>query len=435
MRNIINLFTNFAAEMCIPYTKLMKFKIQEYMKKIFFAVIAMCMSVCGWAQGNVAGQVAGKTVAKVVEKAVDKATDHIDDLTLGFWVGPTNSAFENMDSNRDHLPFDVTSHSVSVGGMASLSKEFTHIWGYRGTLGFYGNKGRANDWYKDVYNDYSFQSTELFADMTFDFTDCVNPFNSGKFNLKVFAGVGGAYSFGFPSKNHFEGTADPTNYVDDVDNSFHYGMRAGLTAAWKLKGGLKIGAQYVFNLFDDRFNGIKANWVFDCRQDLQVGLTYTFPIAKSIIKAVIPTPEPVAQPEPTPAPAPVVVPAPQPAKEEPFKLTQSMIDELTVVLHFAIRESDVLDKHKEKVEKLVNFVREHKTTKITVKGYADKGTGNAKLNIGYSKNRSDKTTAELIKKYNLRPDQIEATYYGDTVQPFAENDLNRCAILSVKEIE
>lgn len=41
----------------------------------------------------------------------------------------------------------------------------------------------------------------------------------------------------------------------------------------------------------------------------------------------------------------------------------------------------------------------------------------------------------LIEQYGINPDQIDASYYGDTVQPFEENDKNRCSIITVKEVE
>lgn len=76
---------------------------------------------------------------------------------------------------------------------------------------------------------------------------------------------------------------------------------------------------------------------------------------------------------------------------------------------------------------LFNIAQNHKT--LVVKGYADAQTGNPEYNMELSKKRAEAVKAKLIE-YGATDVKIEA--YGDTVQPFADNDMNRVAIV-VKE--
>ncbi|MDO4196677.1 MAG: OmpA family protein, partial [Prevotellaceae bacterium] len=113
---------------------------------------------------------------------------------------------------------------------------------------------------------------------------------------------------------------------------------------------------------------------------------------------------------PKPEPAPVV------KKDEPLKET----------FFYQIRMSDVNDDAK--VAKIVEWCNEYPNKTIVVSGYADKGTGNARVNKKYAEQRAFKV-ADAIKAKGVSADRIMVESYGDTVQPFAENDQNRCTIV------
>lgn len=111
------------------------------------------------------------------------------------------------------------------------------------------------------------------------------------------------------------------------------------------------------------------------------------------------------------------------------------LGEREVVIFYNIRKHNILPEKDNLLMEMALFTRTHKTSKIILKSYADKGTGNYQLNQMYSRNRMNEVRKHLIEKYGINPDQIESSYYGDTVQPFEENDKNRCSIITVKEIE
>ncbi len=120
-------------------------------------------------------------------------------------------------------------------------------------------------------------------------------------------------------------------------------------------------------------------------------------------------------------------------KSEPEKIILTP-EEKHIVLFFDITKSDISAEDDAKLQKLAQWCKENNTGKIQVAGYADKGTGTAKQNVYYAQRRADATAKALNEKYGIAMDQMEVTSYGDTVQPFKENNKNRCTIIDVKEI-
>ena len=60
-------------------------------------------------------------------------------------------------------------------------------------------------------------------------------------------------------------------------------------------------------------------------------------------------------------------------------------------------------------------------------GYADKNTGNARINKKLSKERAE-AVAEALKAQGISADRITVDYKGDTVQPFSTMEENRVTV-------
>ena len=107
---------------------------------------------------------------------------------------------------------------------------------------------------------------------------------------------------------------------------------------------------------------------------------------------------------------------PQPKPEEP----------LNEVIVYTIRETDV--NKEEIIEKIADWSRKHENGKIQISGYADKGTGTPRVNMHYSQLRAEKVAAALKAK-GVPETKMTVNAYGDTVQPFTDNNQNRCVIV------
>ena len=77
-------------------------------------------------------------------------------------------------------------------------------------------------------------------------------------------------------------------------------------------------------------------------------------------------------------------------------------------------------------------MKKYPETKVTLSGYADKGTGNAKINNRLSEGRVNYVANLLRQEYGIDAERIFTEFKGDTVQPFADNDSNRVTICLTK---
>ena len=100
---------------------------------------------------------------------------------------------------------------------------------------------------------------------------------------------------------------------------------------------------------------------------------------------------------------------------------------ITWNVFYEIRESEFNDPDAQ-LKAIGAFLKDHRECKVSLKSYADVQTGNPKINMGYSQQRSEKAVKALVDA-GVDPAIITAEYFGDTVQPFAENDKNRVTII------
>ena len=105
--------------------------------------------------------------------------------------------------------------------------------------------------------------------------------------------------------------------------------------------------------------------------------------------------------------------------------------EQTTNVFFTIGSYTVRKSEEAKIIKLVNFLNENLDYTVDLVGYADKGTGSAARNMQVSKLRAEAVKAKMVE-LGVAPERIDATYVGDTEQPFAENDMNRAIICTLR---
>ena len=103
-----------------------------------------------------------------------------------------------------------------------------------------------------------------------------------------------------------------------------------------------------------------------------------------------------------------------------------------LVFFYSIRETSFDTEDDAKLQDLVKYVNNNAVKMIYIKGYADKGTGNPYVNRKYAKQRAENVKKALVSKYGIDSKMIECLSYGDTVQPYTENDKNRCATIFVE---
>ena len=113
--------------------------------------------------------------------------------------------------------------------------------------------------------------------------------------------------------------------------------------------------------------------------------------------------------------------------DEPTEKTRIENGQAKWEVFYEIRESD-MEGADAKIRAIGRFLKDYRDCKITVKSYADRGTGNPRINMEYSKQRSEKAVKALVEA-GVSESLITAEYFGDTVQPYADNDKNRVTII------
>lgn len=213
-------------------------------------------------------------------------------------------------------------------------------------------------------------------------------------------------------------------------------VRAGVILGKNINRKWGINLEVDANVMEDDYN-LKNNTKFDYPLTAMLGVTYMWG-HKSVTK-----PAPVRE-EPAPAPAPVVkeepAPAPAPApvvKEEPAPapIVYKTPEEIRIEIFYERGNAQIRPSEDAKLRALSEFVKSHEVGTVIVSGYADKQTGSTALNKTLSETRANGIVKVLKENYNIPANRITSKAYGDTVQPYAENDMNRVVIIEVKEAE
>jgi outer membrane protein OmpA-like peptidoglycan-associated protein len=273
-------------------------------------------------------------------------------------------------------------------------------------------------------------------DLMLNLSNIICPGKTHPLNVILLGGVGLNYAWDNDELKALN--ADPREVPLMWDkNRLSHNLRAGLRLETNPAKPLGLSLEVNANSLDDRFNS-KTNDSDDWMFTAMLGVSFRFGHKYCQCKKA-PEPAPVVKPEPKPEPKPVVVEKKTEPKPVVKTEKKAVVKQEAVKLHkevfYQIRENTD-EQPATAIKEVADFMKNHKDAKITVVGYADKGTGNAQLNKMYAQKRAQQFKDDLVKKYGCDAARISIDSKGDTVQPFAENVKNRCVIVdgtAVKE--
>lgn len=177
------------------------------------------------------------------------------------------------------------------------------------------------------------------------------------------------------------------------------------------------------NSLDDRFNSKtndKDDWMFTAMLGLNVRFGQKKAEPKYITK-LVDVVDTVWVDEPTT----ITVTEKRPVE----KMEKKSINE-TVFFNIAQSDANKAEGIDAAIKDIADLMKTSEDAKFTVTGYADKGTGTPSINRKYAKQRAEGVTNKLVKDHGIDASRITTDSKGDTVQPFAENDKNRCVIVT-----
>lgn len=308
---------------------------------------------------------------------------------------------------------------ITPVGALSFGHYFTPVVGAR----LHVNGWQAKSGFNDLgFYKWNFITTD--ADLLLNLTNLISSNKSGSHPLNVIllGGIGLTNAWHNGDANAMY-QANRTLNMPLVwsGNRLSHNIRAGLRLETNVTKPIGVSLEVAANSLDDRFNS-KMNDADDWMITGMLGISFRFG-HKYTKPTVIPTP----------AHNPVVTKAPEPAKV-PVVKTRTIEKKEPVSIHeeafFKICEADPVGSAR--MQRIADFLKTYPNATVNVTGYADKGTGNADLNLKYSQERANNFKKELVEKYGADGSRITTDAKGDTVQPFTENDKNRCVIVDGK---
>ena len=321
---------------------------------------------------------------------------------------------------------DLISPNVQLG----LGYQFSPVFGMRlqangwqsmgGWSGFRANPGET------PYNaTYKFKYVAPGLDFMFNLSNLFCGWNPNRvLNVTAFLGGGANIAWDNDEVNELAATMKNQNdynleYLWDGTKVRPYG-RAGLELAFKVSKSVSLMLEGNANITSDKYNSKKAgnpDWYFNALAGLRINL------GKSATKKEKPV-------EPEPAPAPVQkVEEPAPA---PAPVVEKKVEEIRRDIFFTINSNKISEKENKKILEVIDFLVKYPEAKVVVTGYADKGTGNDRINDRIAAKRAAAVVWMLEKRYGIPAERIIEESKGSRVQPFAENDMNRVSIMIAK---
>ena len=313
--------------------------------------------------------------------------------------------------------FDLVSPTAQV----EVGYQFTPVWALRLGVNAWQSKGgwgegTAGAWGLS-HNTYKWNYVAPAVDVKFNIINAICGWNKDRwFGLNVIAGAGVNFA------QNLDDAADI--YAIDPLLLQHYRTgtsimpfgRFGLDFDFAVSSRVSLNIEAMAHVLNDHYNGKhtdNADWYFNALAGVKIALGKTYNKHVTVIE-----PEPVVVPEPEPEPEP------EPVVEvvEPFRCN----------VFFKINKTVAEAPELAKVAELAAYMQKYPECKVTLSGYADKGTGNAKINARLSEGRVNYVANILRNEYNIDADRIYTEFKGDTVQPFAENDANRVTICITK---
>lgn len=301
----------------------------------------------------------------------------------------------------------------------SIGRYFTPAVGAR----LHVSGGKAKSGFDDLgYYKWNYITTDF--DMLFNLTNLFSKSKTGSHPLNVIFIGGLGLSNAWNNKQALAMAAD-NNYQNMPlvwnGNRLSHNIRAGLRLETDVTKPIGVSLEVNANSLDDRFNS-KMNDADDWQLTASLGISFRFGHKYNKTSQ-----EPVV--------APVVAPVEE-KKPEPKVITviDTIYNKVPVTLHeerfYPIRESDA--SANAQLDRIADFLKTYPEATVKAVGYADKGTGNPTINQKYAQQRVDKVKKALVEKYGIDASRIITDSKGDTVQPFAENDKNRCVIVDGK---
>lgn len=269
------------------------------------------------------------------------------------------------------------------------------------------------------------------VDVMFNMTNILGGYNPTRLvDVNVYGGIG--VNIAFNNKEAQRANADYAAHtgVNDMLQHLWSGTKTrfvgqfGADVNFNITDNWAVGLELMANVLPDTYNSKKApnaDWYFNGL----VGVKYTFgnKYNKQVREIV---PETVVEYVKEVVHDTVYIQQPVTVEK---KTDLAKVAELRRDIFFKISTSNIVKAEMSKVQEVAQFLKENPDTKVTITGYADRGTGTPAINARLCKKRAEIVKTTLINKFGIPASRIITKVMDSTeAEPYSDPVQNRVAI-------
>ena len=285
------------------------------------------------------------------------------------------------------------------------------------------NGWKAKSGFSDLGQYYKWNYVTPSADLMINLTNLVSKQPQHLLNVMLIGGIGLNYAW---DNDELKSLDLPVTRIPLAwrDNRLSHNLRAALRLETDVTKALGLSLEVAANNTHDRFNS-KTNDANDWQFTAMLGVSYRF---KKSYQKPAPVLLPVIQDveEDNRVDVANTTPVVTEVKKKPVVKNENLQEEI----FYVVCKSDPTVSGTAQMKRVSEFMKKYKDARVKIVGYADKGTGTAKVNAKYARKRAEECKKALVEKYGCDASRIDIDSKGDTVQPFEENDKNRCVIVT-----
>ncbi|MBO6029904.1 MAG: OmpA family protein [Prevotella sp.] len=358
----------------------------------------------------------------------------IDNVFFGVHLGFNGPYGENIRVYR-------TSEYIKsnrLGGMLSVGKFFTPIFGLRGTLGFMRQTGRAEKEPREVYPEYygdgfyEFSNFHGYADVLVDMHNWIYKYREDRrFHIIPMIGVGFNTTFGFDKEKARRFAEPPAPYLINTASDIYFALRAGVIFSYHLSKVWDLDLEIHMDATDDKYNGVIDDRIYDGYLVTLLGFKYNFRRGHEKYRLEMTDALDVARMNANINQARQDLAAAKAAPvDTTYRVRQEQLLEMTV--SFIIDKFNITDVQRPNVEAVAAYIKSHPDVDIVICGYADVQTAYPAYNMRLSKRRVMAVYNMLTQQFGVDPKRLSIDYKGDTEQPYLmENPWNRVVVFKL----
>ncbi len=357
--------------------------------------------------------VAATLLSATTAFAQDTTDDGLDYKPYPYVFVGLQGGAQTTFTDYNNLKLVTPTASISVGSfftpVVGARLHFNGIWNKGGIKLTEGANGQEYKLLDEKY-DYKYLTSDL--DLMINLVTLFGRKSYYPLNVYLIGGIGLNYAWDNDDAYALR-TFMPKAYKDD---RFSHNARVGAQLDWNVAKHVSVNLEVDANSLSDRYNS-KTNNRDDWQLTAQLGVAFKFGYKKKAVQEE------------------VWETRVDTIWYDDIAYTPRVEDgTITWNVFYKIRESDfndpdLNDPAQAQLSAIGAFLKDHRECKVSIKSYADVQTGNPTINMGYSQQRSEKAVKALVDA-GVDPSIITAEYFGDTVQPFAENDKNRVSIIT-----